>query len=138
LIEKSVQLGKKKAEAHQPFEPVLVAETPKHDNKQEEALALITAKHSVEKTKEPQLIVEPEPVKPLHAAQTKHAHHKKHRKQHRHKRRQGHKPTGIKREKEHVESELIQVVEKSNTQLDNLFMTVKNDLLQKPKQKTLL
>lgn len=37
-----------------------------------------------------------------------------------------------------MESELIQVVEKSNTQLDNLFMTVKNDLLQKPKQKTLL
>ena len=77
-------------------------------------------------------------MQPLHAAQTKHAHHKKHHKQHRHKRRQGHKPTGIKSEKEHVESQLIQVVEKSNTQLDNLFMTVKNDLLQKPKQKTLL
>ena len=37
-----------------------------------------------------------------------------------------------------MESELIQVVEKSNTQLDNLFLTVKNDLLQRPKQTTLL
>ena len=53
MIEKSVQLGKKKAEAHKKVEPAFVAEPPKHDNKQEEALALITAKSSVEKTKEP-------------------------------------------------------------------------------------
>lgn len=47
LIEKSVELGKKKAEAQKPAEPAFI-ELPKHDSKQEEALALITAKHSAE------------------------------------------------------------------------------------------
>ena len=55
LIEKSVQLGKKKAMAQKPTAPAFV-EPPK-DNKEEQALALITAKHSAEKTNEEQ----PEP-----------------------------------------------------------------------------
>lgn len=46
LIEKTVKLGKKKALTQKPAPPVF--DVPKKDNKQEEALALITAKHSAE------------------------------------------------------------------------------------------
>jgi hypothetical protein len=50
LIEKSVQLGKKKADEKADGKSAF-AELPKH--KEEEALALITAKHTAEERAEP-------------------------------------------------------------------------------------
>jgi hypothetical protein len=128
LIEKSVRAGKERAVAHTPPQPFV--EPPKED-KNTAALALITAKHSAAEKEAPphKDLAEVESSVKEHA-EVKHAHrhHKKHRR-HRH-----HKPMG------HV-GELVQTEQKSATQLDNLFLTVRDDLLTKsakPHQTTLL
>ena len=120
LIEKSVQAGKERAKAHPPPQPFV--EPPKED-KNTAALALITAKHSVAEKEAPphKDLAEVESSVKEHA-EVKHAH--RHHKKHRHHRH--HKPMG------NMHVELVQTKQKSAAQLENLFLSVRDDLLTKP------
>ena len=135
LIEKSVKAGKEHAAAHSP--PETFVEPPKED-KNTAALALITAKHSAAEKEAPphKDLAEVESSVKEHA-EVKHA--RRHRKKHR--RHRHHKPTGHVGAEFRNDKELVQTEQKSATQLDNLFLTVRDDLLTKsakPHQTTLL